>query len=209
MTGLRALRVLVVAGDALARAGLAAHLSQQPGLIIVGQIGLSPDLAPEIEAYRPDVLIWDLAWDPATALEDLSALPDGAPPVLVLMADAANAAAAWSAGARGLVLRDAGPERISSALAALHRGLTVLDPALSPVIPGGRSPGSETVQLTPRELQALRLLAGGLTNKAIADRMGISENTVKFHVNGVLGKLNAQSRTEAVAQAARMGLILL
>ncbi len=120
MTGLRALRALIVAGDALARAGLAAHLSQQPGLTVVGQVGLSPDLAPEIETYRPDVLIWDLAWDPATALEDLSILPDDAPPVLALMADAAGAAGAWYAGARGLVLRDAGPERIFSALVALR-----------------------------------------------------------------------------------------
>jgi len=203
------LRVLIVAGDALARAGLAAQLAQQPGLTVVGQIGLGPDLTPEIEAYRPDVLIWDLAWDPATALEDLAGLPDDAPPVLALMAEGTNAAGAWSAGARGLVLRDARPERIFSALVALFQGLTVLDPALSPVIPGRRGLGSETVPLTPRELQALRLLADGLTNKAIADRMGISENTVKFHVNGVLGKLNAQSRAEAVAQAARMGLILL
>ena len=200
---------MIVAGDALARAGLAAQLAEQPGLTIVGQVGLSPDLAPDIEAYRPDVLIWDLAWDPAAALEDLSALPDDAPPVLALMAEGANGAGAWTAGARGLVLRDAGPERISSALAALHQGLTVLDPALSTAIPGTRNLPSEAVQLTPRELEALRLLADGLTNKAMADRMGISENTVKFHVNGVLGKLNAQSRTEAVAQAARMGLILL
>ena len=209
MTGLRALRVLVVAGDSLARAGLAAHLSQQPGLSVVGQAALSPDLTSEIEAYRPDVLIWDLAWDPATALEDLSLLPDASPPVLALLAAGANAAQAWSAGARGLILRDAGSERIVSALAALHQGLTVLDPALPPVIPGGRDLPSEAVQLTPRELEALGLLADGLTNKAMADRMGISENTVKFHVNGVLGKLNAQSRTEAVARAARMGLILL
>ena len=207
------LRVLIVAGDSLARAGLAAQLSQQPGLqpglIIVGQVGLSPDLATEIAAYQPDVLIWDLAWDPATALEDLSALPDDSPPVLALLADGANAAQAWSAGARGLILRDTGPERIYSAVVALDQGLTVLEPALSPEIPGGRSLPAETSLLTPRELQALRLLADGLTNKAIADRMGISENTVKFHVNGVLGKLNAQSRAEAVAQAARMGLILL
>ena len=209
MTGPRSLRVLIVAGDALARAGLAAQLSQQPGLIVVGQVELSPDLTTEIAAYRPDVFIWDLAWDPATALEDLSALPDDAPPVLALMAEGTNAAGAWSAGARALIQRDAGPERILSALAALHQGLTVLDPALSPRIPGGRDLPSETVQLTPRELQALRLLADGLTNKAIADQMGISENTVKFHVNGVLGKLNAQSRAEAVARAARMGLILL
>ncbi len=203
------LRVLIVAGDALARAGLAAQLSQEPGLSVVGQVASSSDLGPEIETYRPDVLIWDLGWDPATALEDLSALPDDSPPVLALLAAGANAAQAWSGGAKGLILRDAGPERIVSALAALKQGLTVLDPALPPIIPGGRSLRAEGAQLTPRELEALRLLADGLTNKAMADRMGISENTVKFHVNGVLGKLNAQSRTEAVAQAARMGLILL
>lgn len=198
-----------MAGDALARAGLEAHLSQEPGLIVVGQVGLSPDLMPEIEAYRPDVFIWDLAWDPDAALEDLSSLPDTAPPVLALLADGIKAAEAWSAGARGLILRDGSPQRIGSALTALTQGLTVLDPELTPGLPGGRSLPGESVQLTPRELETVRLLASGLTNKAMADRMGISENTVKFHVNGVLGKLNAQSRTEAVAQAARMGLILL
>ena len=85
MTGVEALRVLIVAGDALARAGLAAHLSGQPGLIVVGQVGFSPEMASEIEVYRPDVLVWDLGWDPATALECLSALPDDSPPVLVLI----------------------------------------------------------------------------------------------------------------------------
>ncbi len=203
------LRVLIVAGDALARAGLAAQLSEQPGVIIVGQVGLSPDLAPEIEAYRPSVLTWDLGWEPVSALEYLSGLPDDAPPVLALLSDGTNAAVAWSAGARGLLLRDAGPERIVSALAALQQGLTVLDPALPPGFSRGASIPADSVSLTPRELETLRLMADGLTNKAMADRMGISENTVKFHVNGVLGKLDAQSRTEAVAKGARMGLILL
>ena len=207
MTVLRALRVLIVAGDALARAGLAANLAQQPGVSVVGQIGLSADISPDIEAYRPDVMVWDLAWDPSTALDSLASLSDDAPPVLALMPDETNATRAWSTGARGLILRDAGPDQIVSALAALDQGLTVLDPSLSSGIPGGRGLPAESAQLTPRESQALRLLADGLTNKAIADRMGISENTVKFHVNGVLGKLNAQSRAEAVAQAARMGLI--
>ena len=63
--------------------------------------------------------------------------------------------------------------------------------------------------LTPRERQALALLAEGLPNKTIASRMGISEHTVKFHVNSILGKLGAQSRTEAVTKATRLGLILL
>ena len=179
------LRVLIVAGDALARAGLAAQLSQQSGVIIVGQIGLNPDLAPEIEAYRPSVLTWDLGWEPVAALEHLAGLSNDAPPVLALLSDGAKTAVAWSAGARGLLLRDAGPERIVSALAALQQGLTVLDPALPPGFSGGGGLPAASVSLTPRELETLRLMADGLTNKAMADRMGISENTVKFHVNGV------------------------
>ena len=62
--------------------------------------------------------------------------------------------------------------------------------------------------LTPREQEVLQLLAQGLSNKLIAARLGISDHTVKFHVNAILGKLGAQSRTEAIAQAARMGLVL-
>ena len=83
-----------------------------------------------------------------------------------------------------------------------------LDPSLAAtaMTPWGSDPVAD---LTPRERQALSLLAGGLPNKTIASRMGISEHTVKFHVNSILSKLGAQSRTEAVVFATRRGLILL
>ena len=82
-----------------------------------------------------------------------------------------------------------------------------LAPALYPRPDIEPSPLVES--LTPREVEVLQLLAEGLPNKGIAQRLGISEHTVKFHVNAIMGKLGAQSRTEAVVQATRLGLILL
>ena len=89
--------------------------------------------------------------------------------------------------------------------------MVVLDPNLAAaVLPEiGRMPGRPMEELTPRELEVLRLLAEGLPNKTIAHRLDISEHTVKFHVNSILSKLGAHSRTEAVINATRLGLILL
>jgi DNA-binding NarL/FixJ family response regulator len=160
--------------------------------------------------YHPDVLLWDLGWDLPLALDRIADLPDQAPPVVALLADDTHTGAAWAAGVRGVLRRHADPALLAAAIHAVGRGLAVLDPALAPglftIDPGSAAPAEA---LTPREMDVLRLLAEGLPNKVIAQRLEISEHTVKFHVNALLGKLNAQSRTEAVVRATRMGLILL
>ena len=113
----------------------------------------------------------------------------------------------------GLLLRDIEPEALLATVQAVARGLVVLDPELAAELlpeadePGAVAPPAEA--LTPRELEVLQLLAEGLANKAIARRLDISDHTVKFHVNAIMGKLNAQSRTEAVVRATRLGLIIL
>ena len=138
----------------------------------------------------------------------------------MLLPDALHATAAWQAGARALLLRDAGTPRLAAALVALAQGLTILDPTLdqallkvvtSPSSPLWHedTPPAPAEDLTAREREVLRLLAEGLANKTIAHRLGISEHTVKFHVNAILGKLGVESRTEAVVRATRLGLILL
>ena len=202
-------RVLVVADDPLARAGLATLLAGQPGCSVVGQVAGDVDLA-AIEVYRPDVLVWDLGWgDPTQSLERLAGLRDV--PVVGLVPDQAHAADAWSAGVRGLLRREADAESLVAALRSVALGLASLDPALATALipPQDQAPTPLAEELTPRELEVLRLLAQGLPNKAIAQRLEISEHTVKFHVNAILGKLGAQSRTEAVVHATRLGLILL
>jgi len=209
------LRILILADDPLARAGLAALLAQQPGCQVTGQAPANADPAAEIDAARPDVVVWDLGWTPEDALERLAEL--GAPPVLALLpggdAAASLASQAWRAGARGLLNRNAAPEAILAAAHSLAAGLIVLERGLASDLLLPAAPDSAAASLveplTPRENQVLQLLAEGLTNGAIAQRLAISEHTVKFHVNAILGKLAAQSRADAVMRATRLGLILL
>ena len=215
------LRVLIVADDPLVRAGLAALVAGEPGCLVVGRAESTDDLALAVETYRPDVLLWDLGWNPGPALENLAGVTPVGAPLVVLLPDEAQAAGAWSAGARGLLPRDVQAARLAAGLAAATHGLGVVDPtfiaAVAPVMVDAgtasraRSHGSFTLveELTPRELEVLRLMAEGLPNKTIALRLGISEHTVKFHVNAILGKLGVTSRTEAVVRATRLGLILL
>ena len=102
-------------------------------------------------------------------------------------------------------------EQLLAAVRAVAAGLHVFAPALARALlqDGPTDPTAPPVDLTPRESQVLALVAEGLTNKAIAQRLAISDHTVKFHVNAILGKLNAQSRTDAVVRATRQGLISL
>lgn len=216
-TSLHDLRILIIADDPLARAGLAALLAQQSGCQVTGQAPADADLTAEVDAAQADVVLWDLGWAPAAALERLTEQRDLLPPVLALLpggeATVATVAQAWQAGARGLLDRSAPAEAILAAAASLAHGLVALDTRLASQLLAGSLPertAAELVEpLTPRENDVLQLLAEGLTNRAIAAQLGISEHTVKFHVNAILGKLNAQSRADAVMRATRLGLILL
>ena len=129
--------------------------------------------------------------------------------VVALLADDAQVTALWAAGVRCLLLREVSAEKLISALAAAVQGLVVLEEALvSAVLSTSQLvPGQVTALLTRREFDVLRLLAEGLPNKIIADRLQISEHTVKFHVNALMAKLHAQSRTEAVVRAIRAGVL--
>ena len=120
-----------------------------------------------------------------------------------------HVAPALAAGARGVVLRDQVGPGIHAALAAVRSGLTVMDTALArALVPAAAACNRERAgkgrgELTEREKQVVQLLSEGLSNKLIADRLGISDHTAKFHVNGVMMKLGAFDRTEAVVEAMR------
>ncbi len=206
-----AVRVLVVADDPLARAGLATLIANQFVLVMAGQVAVDNELPGAVQVYRPDVIVWDLGPNSSHALERAT-FHDLNIPVVALLSDITDAADAWTVGARGLLPRGTSAENLAAALAAVARGLTVIDPEFATaLLPTAheRSLAQPVEALTPRELEVLRLMAEGQSNKAVARQLGISEHTVKFHVNAILGKLNVQSRTEAVVRATRLGLILL
>jgi len=197
--------VLVVAPDTLARAGLTALLADQPGYEVTGS-----GRPAGTDGTPADVVVWDLGWDPKSHLEHLADLRDAGVPVVALVPDQRSAANALGVGARGILSRDVDAGDLAAAVAAVGRGLVVLDPEITAgawrLREHGPMPPSE--DLTPREAEVLQLLAEGLHNKGIAERLQISEHTAKYHVTAILGKLGAQTRTEAVARAARLGLVL-
>lgn len=211
------LRILIIADDPLARAGLAALLADHPPCKVVAQLGREAEanLPAEVSVYQPDVIVWDMGWDfdeseqSQRQLEQLADLVEIAPPVLALVEDEAQVTVVWDTGLRGLLRRDTPVEKLVAALLALVEGLMVFDLAFAPArsLPHSESTQPPIEALTARELEVLKLAAEGLSNRAIASQLDISDHTVKFHLNAVLSKLGAQSRTEAVVRAMRLGLI--
>ncbi|MCZ6530361.1 MAG: response regulator transcription factor [Chloroflexi bacterium] len=207
------MRVIVVGDDPLARAGLANQLVEVTGLDIVAQIAADDSVSSAYRAYAPDAVLWDLGWSLESSdwRERMSDLVEAGALVVTLLPDNSLTIEAWSAGARGLLSRESGPARVRAALNAVNQGLVAVDPALGgALLPTHSATDAFKVEeLTKREHEVLKLLAEGLSNRSIAVQLEISEHTVKYHVNSILRKLGAQSRTEAVVRATRSGLILL
>lgn len=205
---MESVRVTILAPDPLARAGLFTLLADEPDVEIIAQISDEMLLYDGDEA-PPDVILWDLGWEPPEALPDLSG---GDAPVLALLASAEDVPAARDSGAAGFLHRGGDAEQLAAGLRAVASGLLVFEPefATPEVL---RTPPDEVDEeiepLTPREMEVLQYLAQGVTNRAIGYELQISEYTVKFHVNSIMRKLAAQSRTEAVVRATRLGLIVL
>jgi DNA-binding NarL/FixJ family response regulator len=204
------IRLALVAEDPLARGALSHALSEQAGDLAIIASGTLAELESSHSEAPLDVVLWDVGLHPPDPAGRMEAPALGAP-VLALVPDETAGEGALSAGARGLLFRNVAPAPLLAALRAVARGLSVFDPALAALRAAPRTPVPTTAPegLTPREHEVLVLLAEGLSNKVIADRLGISEHTAKFHVNAVLAKLGVQRRTEAVVRAARMGLVTL
>ncbi|MDZ4770031.1 MAG: response regulator transcription factor [Chloroflexota bacterium] len=208
-------RTLVVADSPLARTGLIALLDGI-GITVVGGVGEERDLLGAVEDYRPDVIIWDMGWQPLASLDRIADVR-GVAALVSLSADHGTAIEAapalLGAGVRGLLLQSESGEALCAALHAVAQGLMVVDPVIAAALYTGAPPNGDHAaileSLTTREMEVVTLIAEGLPNKTIARRLGISEHTVKFHVNAILTKLGAQSRTEAVVRATRLGLITL
>jgi len=218
MTAAANWQLLVVADNLLTRAGLAALLQEQGCRVRARVAGAG--LQAQIDLFAPDALVVDLGWQP-DAMHDCLRRIDSDLPILALLADYDDeeeretvALLLQTLGrfpAFALLRRDCPPASLSAALAALASGLTALEPRWAARL-GSALPSSRALMpnpLTARENEVLQLLARGLTNKAIAYELGITQHTVKFHVNAIMGKLSAQSRTEAVVRATQLGMIVL
>jgi DNA-binding NarL/FixJ family response regulator len=200
------MRIVLVGRDSLARAGLLNRLGDAGEVTVTRELAEGEEIGLAVLDSDSTAILWDLGPSTEPVLDGLAAAAaEGSAPILALVGPLTAVRPALAAGALGALPRDAPPGQIAVALAAIRAGLQVLVP--EPRMPrvGAAEPIVEA--LTPREREVLELMAEGLPNKLIADRLRISENTAKFHVNSILGKLGAESRTEAVVRAARLGWI--
>ena len=206
-------RVLLVASSNSGRANLAGVLRDQPDIDILGSVVTLAGVGQAVDERQPDVLLVEWGEDPTDELPpELTGLPVGM--AIVLLTDGALTPSMemLRSGVRGVTSREMSGAELSSAIQAAARGFVVLPPAylesLLSVPAGTREAAPVGQNLSPREIEVLRMVADGLGNKQIAYRLTISEHTVKFHIASIMSKLRATSRTEAVTLGIRQGFIL-
>ncbi len=201
------LRVLVAADYPSVRAGLIAMLESAGVEVTADTVDamLQRDRQDGL-----DVAVVDVGEALEAVLEELDS-ETGLPAVLLVDGPSGRIAPDGEQPARAWLRRDAGEEELLAAVRAVAAGLAVYDPGLPSPLPVNETAavraGAEPDGLTDREVEVLELLAAGLTNRAIAVELGISEHTAKYHVGAILSKLGVAGRTEAAIVAARRGLI--
>ena len=213
-----AIRVLVADDQRVVREGLEMLLRLLPEIEVVGTASDGEEAVALAGRLRPDVVLMDLGMPHCDGVEATRRLRELQPGthviVLTTYADDRSVVGALRAGARGFLTKDAGADEIARALRAVMRGEAAIDPAVQhhvvAAVAGTASAEAPEASLpdglTPREAEVMSLIAAGLSNAEIADRLVITEATVKSHVNHLFGKTGVRDRAQAVAYAYRNGL---
>jgi NarL family two-component system response regulator LiaR len=208
------IRILIADDHTLVRAGLRALIDSEPGMKVVGEAADGAEAVDKARVLQPDVILLDLVMprkDGIAAITEIcGADPDARILVLTSYTDDEKVFPAIKAGALGYLLKDSEPQELLQAIRSVHAGEPSLAPTIArklmrelqqpPDLPLAENPLSE------REAQVLRLVAQGLSNREIADRLVVSERTVRAHVSNILNKLHLANRTQAALYAIREGL---
>ncbi|MEV7548330.1 response regulator transcription factor [Amycolatopsis sp. NPDC089917] len=204
------IRLLLADDHPIVRAGLRAVLETEPGLVVTAEAATAEDAVARAAEGDIDVVLMDLRFGSgmtgAEATAVITARPDAPRVLIVTTYDSdADTLPAIEAGATGYLLKDAPPEDLAAAVRTAAAGRTTLAPTVADrLMSRMRMP---TAALTLREIEVLVLVADGLSNRAIADRLHLTEGTVKSHLARSYTKLGVDSRTAAVATATDLGLI--
>ena len=201
--------VLVVDDHALVRTGVVKIISHEPGLEVVAEAANGAEAVEAFAKYNPDVTLLDLRMPVMEGVEAVRQIreidPNARVIVLTTYDTDEDITRALKAGAKAYALKDISADELVTCIREVLAGKTWLAPAAAAKL----AEGIARMQVTPRELSALRLMADGKSNKEIASTLGISERTVKSHLGHLFEKLGVTSRTEAVKVASRRGLVRL
>lgn len=214
-----AIRVVLVDDHALFRRGLELVLSGESDLEVVGQASDGEEALRVVRSLTPDVVLMDIRMPRMSGIDAARAIRDSVPGTKVIMLTVSEEEddlfAAVRAGASGYLLKEVSIDEVAGAVRAVTRGHALISPSMAAKLLVEFNALSERAadrqragdpKLTDRELQVLRLVAKGMSNREIASELFIAENTVKNHVRNMLEKLGMHSRMEAVIYAMREGL---
>jgi DNA-binding NarL/FixJ family response regulator len=206
------INVLIADDHAMVREGLRALLSSMDGYELAGTASTGADAIRETVLLKPDLLVLDIGFPDLSGIEVVRRLAKAAPSVKILMLtmydDDESILGAVRAGALGYVLKGADADDLLRAIAAVAAGEAIFGPGLArralQVLSAPPEPAF--AQLTPREREVLELIASGLSNQAIAAKLGLSTNTISNNISSIFGKLQVGSRAEAIVRARSAGL---
>ncbi len=208
------IRILIADDHAIVRKGLNTLIASEPGMQVIGEAADGVEVVLKARSLKPDVILLDMIMPRQNGIEAIHQIkrenPEARILVITSFAEDQMIFPAIKAGALGYLLKDASPQQLLQAIYDVHKGASSLDPmvALKMIRELKRSsdlPPTEN-PLTARELMILKLVAQGLTNHEIAERLVLSERTVGNHIGNILGKLHLANRTQAALFALREGL---
>jgi DNA-binding NarL/FixJ family response regulator len=201
------IRIALVDDHPILRQGIAALISDQPDLQLVGQASNGLEAIEQFRLHRPDVMLMDLQMPGMNGIDAMSAIrgefPDARFVVLTTYTGDVQIVRALKAGARAYLLKSLLHRELLETIRSVHAG----NKRIPPEIAAELADHAADDQLTAREIEVLRLIAAGNANKIVADHLSITEETVKAHVKSILSKLDANDRTHAVTIALKRGII--
>lgn len=209
------IRLLIVDDHAIVREGLVAILDAQPDLQVVGEAADGEEAVALAEQLKPDIILMDLEMPNVNGAEAIRRIkakqPDARIVVLTGYDTDERILEAIQAGAQGYLLKGVPASELMQGIRVVHQGGSLLQPAVASKLLSrvGQmlNPTSPVEQLTAREQEVLELMAQGARNKEIAARLSITEATVKFHSRIIFQKLGVESRSEAIVEAIKRGLV--
>ncbi|MFW6104759.1 MAG: response regulator [Candidatus Bipolaricaulota bacterium] len=206
------IKLLIVDDHRVVRSGVKALIDTEPDLEVIGEAGDGREAVTKVESQEPDLVLMDLVMPEMDGVEATGEIMklSPTPKVLILtsFSEEERIIQAIKAGASGYLIKDASPDELVRAIKDVYNGESTLDPKVAGTVLRSvqSEPETSTEELTDREVEVLELLAEGLPNDDVAEKLYISERTVRSHVSNILSKLNLANRTQAALYAVRQGI---